>query len=360
MRERMLAEGNEAIGWGALSAGCNCFFGYPITPQNEVIELLARELPKRGGVFVQSQCETGTINMLYGAAATGVRAMTSTSSPGWGLMMEGMSDLAAARLPCVVVLVQRVGPGVQRLTHSQQDYHSATKGGGPGGYRTVVLAPASVQETHDLMQLAFYLADKYRNPVVLLSDGLMGHVLEPLELKTLEFGPLPEKDWAITARGRHPEGKHVAVGPSYNPLKGESFVSYLVDMRNAYEQIEATEVRCEEYRTDDADLVLVAYGYCARVAEDAIDSARDEGLKAGLLRPITLWPFPNQAIRDHVARGCRFLVVEDSLGQMVDDVKYAVEGKTEVHLADITFRHLQSEDGVIMPGRVLEEIRRLL
>ncbi|MEE8471464.1 MAG: 3-methyl-2-oxobutanoate dehydrogenase subunit VorB [Dehalococcoidia bacterium] len=360
MAERFLAEGNAAIGWGAISAGCRCFFGYPITPQNEVIELLARELPKRGGVFVQSQCETGTINMLYGAAATGVRAMTSTSSPGWGLMMEGMSDLAAARLPCVVVLVQRVGPGVQRLTHSQQDYHSATKGGGPGGYKTVVLAPASVQETHDLMQLAFYLADKYRNPVVLLSDGLMGHVLEPLDLKTLDFGPLPAKDWAIKARGRHPDGNHVAVGPSYNPLKGESFVSYLVDMRNAYEQIEATEVRCEEYRTDDADLVLVAYGYCARVAEDAVDSARNEGLKAGLLRPITLWPFPNQAIRDHVARGRKFLVVEDSLGQMVDDVRHAIEGKAEVHLADITFRHLSSEDGVIMPGRVLEEIRRLL
>ena len=156
MAERILCEGNEAVGWGALSASCQCFFGYPITPQNEIIEFLAREMPKRGAIFVQSQCETATINMLFGAAACGVRAMTSTSSPGWGLMQEGMSNLAAARLPCVVVLVQRVGPGVQRLTHSQQDYNSATKGGGGGGYKTIVLAPASVQETHDLMQLAFY------------------------------------------------------------------------------------------------------------------------------------------------------------------------------------------------------------
>jgi 2-oxoglutarate ferredoxin oxidoreductase subunit alpha len=360
MAERILTEGNEAVGWGAISAGCKCFFGYPITPQNEIIEFLSREMPKRGGIFLQAQCETATINMLFGAAAAGVRAMTSTSSPGWGLMQEGMSNLAAARFPCVVVLVQRVGPGVQRLTHSQQDYNSATRGGGGGGYRTIVLAPASVQETHDLMQLAFYLADKYRNPVVVLSDGLMGHVVEPLELKTLEFGPLPEKDWAVTRRGKHEDGKHRAMGASYNPLKGESFVSYLVDMRDTYQEIEASEVRYEEYRTEDAALVLVAYGYCARVAEEAVDMARAEGLRAGMLRPITLWPFPVKAIRDKAAQGCRFLVVEDSMGQMVDDVKIAVEGKAEVHLVDATFRHLTSEDGMIMPAKVLEEIRRLL
>jgi 2-oxoglutarate ferredoxin oxidoreductase subunit alpha len=360
MGERILAEGNEAVGWGAISAGCQCFFGYPITPQNEIIEFLARELPKRGGIFVQSQCETATINMLFGAAACGVRAMTSTSSPGWGLMQEGMSNLAAARLPCVVVLVQRVGPGVQRLTHSQQDYNSVTKGGGGGGYKTITLAPASVQETHDLMQLAFCLADRYRNPVVLLGDGLMGHVVETLELKTLDFGPIPEKDWAVTHHGRHADGKHRAIGASYNPLKGESFVSYLVDMRETYQTIEATEVRYEEYKAEDAELMLVAYGYCARVSEEAVDMARAEGLKAGLFRPVTLWPFPSQAIRDRASRGCKFLVVEDSMGLMVDDVKIAVESRAEVYLADATFRHLQSEDGMIMPGRVLEEIRRLL
>jgi 2-oxoglutarate ferredoxin oxidoreductase subunit alpha len=188
----------------------------------------------------------------------------------------------------------------------------------------------------------------------------MGHVVEPLELKTLEFGPLPEKDWAVTRHGQHEDGKHRAMGASYNPLKGESFVSYLVDMRETYQEIEASEVRYEGYKTEDADLVLVAYGYCARVSEEAVDAARSEGLKAGLLRPITLWPFPNQAIRDRAAKGCKFLVVEDSMGQMVDDVKIAVEGKAEVHLVDATFRHLSSEDGMIMPVKVLEEIRRLL
>ncbi len=360
MTEKTLAEGNAAIGWGALSADCKCFFGYPITPQNEVIEFLSRELPKRGGIFVQSQCETATINMLFGAAACGVRAMTSTSSPGWGLMLEGMSNLAAARLPCVVALVQRVGPGVQRLTHSQQDYNSAVKGGGGGGYKTIVLAPASVQETHDLMQLAFYLADKYRNPVVVLSDGLMGHVTEPLELRRIEFGPVPEKDWAVTKHGRHEDGKHRAIGASYNPLKGESFVSYLEDMRNAYKEIEENEVRFEDYMTEDANLILVGYGYCARVAEEAVDMARAEGLKAGLLRPITLYPFPYRAIREKADRGCRFLAVEDSLGQMVEDVRIGTGEGAEVHLADVTFRHLPSEDGMIMPSRVLEKVRSLL
>lgn len=359
MGDRILAGGNEAVGWGALSAGCRCFFGYPITPQNEIIELLARELPKRGGVFVQSQCETATINMLFGAAATGVRAMTSTASPGWGLMQEGMSNLAGANLPCVVVVVQRIGPGVQRVEHAQMDYNSVTKGGGGGGYKNIVLAPASVQETHDLMQLAFYLADKYRNPVVVLSEGLTGHVIEPLEVKTLAFGPLPEKDWAVTGQGRHKDGKYREIGPSYHPLKDGTYLAYLNKLREKYQAMES-ELRYEEYETEDAKLLLVAYGYCARVSAEAVDTARAEGLKAGLLRPITLWPFPYQMIRDKAAQGCRFLVVEDSLGLMVEDVKMGVEGKAEVHLADITFRHLPSEEGMIMPGRVSEEIRRLL
>lgn len=359
MGDRILAGGNEAVGWGALSAGCRCFFGYPITPQNEIIELLARELPKRGGVFVQSQCETATINMLFGAAATGVRAMTSTASPGWGLMQEGMSNLAGANLPCVVVVVQRIGPGVQRVEHAQMDYNSVTKSGGGGGYKNIVLAPASVQETHDLMQLAFYLADKYRNPVVVLSEGLTGHVIEPLEVKTLEFGPLPEKDWAVTGQGRHKDGKYREIGPSYHPLKDGTYLAYLNKLREKYQAMES-ELRYEEYETEDAELLLVAYGYCARVSAEAVDTARAEGLKAGLLRPITLWPFPYQMIRDKAAQGCRFLVVEDSLGLMVEDVKMGVEGKAEVHLADITFRHLPSEEGMIMPGRVAEEIRRLL
>lgn len=359
MVERILVEANEAVGWGALSAGCNCFFGYPITPQNEITEFFARELPKRGGVFVQSQCETATINMLMGAAAAGTRAMTSTSSPGWGLMQEGMSCLAAARLPCVVVVVQRVGPGVQFITQAQMDYNSVTKSGGGGGYKNIVLAPASVQETHDLMQLAFHLADKYLNPVVVLSDGLVGHLVEYLEVKTLDFGPLPAKDWAVNGQGRREDGKYRAIGASYNRLIDASYVAYLRELREKYQAMEA-EVRYEEYQTEDAELIIVAYGYCAWISAEAVAIARTEGLRAGLLRPITLWPFPSQVIRDKAAQGCKFLVVEDSLGLMVEDVRKAAEGKAEVSLVDATFRNIPSEEGVIMPGAVLDEIRRLL
>ncbi|MFC2058473.1 3-methyl-2-oxobutanoate dehydrogenase subunit VorB [Chloroflexota bacterium] len=358
MAEIILAQGNEAVCWGAINAGCLYFFGYPITPQNEIIELLAGELPKRGGVFVQSQSETGAINMVLGAAATGARAMTSTSSPGWGLMQEGISNLAAAQLPCVIVLVQRMGPGVSRIAHAQMDYNTATRGGGGGGYKNIVLAPASVQETHDLMQLAFYLADKYRNHVVVLTDGLMGHVIEALELKTLDFGPLPEKNWAVKGIGRQKDkkGRFVVSGTG---TEFPNYLAYLNHLREKYLAMES-EVRAEEYRTDDAEIIVVAYGYCARVSEEAVDMARSQGIKAGLLRPITLWPFPYQAIRDMTARGCKFLVVEDSLGLMVEDVKMAVEGKTEISLADVNYRHIPTDEGMIMPGKVLEGIRRLL
>jgi 2-oxoglutarate ferredoxin oxidoreductase subunit alpha len=357
MTERIFVEGNEAVGWGALNAGCDCYFGYPISPQNEIPEFFAREMPQRNRVFVQAQSETGTIGMLYGAAAIGVRAMTSTSSPGWGLMQEGMSNLSGARLPCVIVLVQRVGPAVQNLQHAQMDYNSVTRGGGGGGYKNIVLAPASVQETHDLVQLAFYLADKYRHPVIVLTDALMGHIFETLELKTLDFGPLPDKDdWALRVRGQRKNGKHIVA-----PAKGmiEGYIDYLRDLRQTYQNMES-ELRYEGHKLDDAELVLVAYGYCARVCEEAVNAARDQGLKAGLLRPITLWPFPYQGIRDKASQGCKFLVVEDSLGQMVDDVRMGTEGKADVSLVDVTYRHILSEDGMIMPGRVLEEIRRLL
>ncbi len=358
MAKRILAEGNEAVGWGALSAGCQCFFGYPITPQNEIMELLARELPERGGVFVQSQCETGSINMLYGAATAGVRAMTSTASPGWALMQEGMSDMASANLPGVVVVVQRIGPGVQRVEHAQMDYNNVTKGG-IGGYKNIVLAPASVQETHDLMQLAFHLADKYRHPVVVLTEGILGHVIEPLEIRQIDFGPLPEKGWAVTGEGRHKDGKYREIGPSYHPLYDGTYLNYLNAFREKYQAMQS-ETRYEEYRTRDSKVVLVAYGYCARVSAEAVDMARSQGLKAGLLRPITLWPFPSQPIRDKAAKGAKFLAVEDSLGQMVDDVRMAVEGKSEVSLADVTFRHMPSEEGMILPGRLVREIGRLL
>jgi 2-oxoglutarate ferredoxin oxidoreductase subunit alpha len=265
--------------------------------------------------------------------------------------------MAGANLPGVIVLVQRIGPGVQRVEHAQMDYNSATKGG-VGGYKSIVLAPSSVQETHDLMQLAFYLADKYRHPMIVLTEGIMGHVIEPLEIKTLDFGPLPEKDWALVGRGKHKDGKYRELGPSYHPLYDGTYLNYLNALREKYKAMES-ELRYEEYKMQGAKVILVAYGYCSRVAKEAVDMARAEGLKAGLLRPITLWPFPYKPIRDKAGKGRKFIAVEDSLGQMVDDVRMAVEGKSEVCLADVTFRHMPSEEGMILPGRLLEEIRRM-
>jgi len=363
MAERILAQGNEAVGWGALSAGCDGFFGYPITPQNEIPEWFSRELPKRGKVFVQSQSETGAVMMLYGGAAGGSRVMTSTASPGWGLMQEGLSHLAAAELPCVIVLVQRGGPGQGSVQHAQMDYLAVTRSGGGGGYKNISLAPASVQEIHDMVQLAFHLADKYCNPAIVLSDGILGLVAETLEIKTLDFGPLPEKDWALLGRDRQKDGqrRYIHSYPSGAPPRGGyvNYVPWLEHMGQKYQQMAEAEVRYEGYRLEDAELVLVAYGYVSRVCKEAVNAARSDGIKVGLVRPITLWPFPYQVLKDAVGRGCRFLAVEDSLGLMVEDVRVAAEGRAEVHFLGLLSRHLPTGTGMILPGRVLKEIRRL-
>lgn len=361
--EKVFVEGNEAVGWGALSAGCDGFFGYPITPQNETTNWFAREFPKRGRVFVQSESETGSINMLMGGAMAGCRVMTSTSSPGWGLMQEGMSHIAAAELPCVVVLVSRGGPGGGTTRHSQMDYVSATKGGGHGGYRNIVVAPASAQESHDLVQLAFYLADKHRTPVVMLSDGIVGQTAESVEVKTLDFGPLPEKEWAFMGREKHKSKMGsflISSGgmPLITPYP--TYVSYIHHLRDKFQEIADTEVRYEMYRADDAELVIIAFGYCARSSKEAINMARDEGLKVGMIRPITLMPFPYQAIKEKALQGCRFLVVEDNQGLMIEDVKVAVEMRAEVNLLDLSARHIPTDGGMIMPGRVFEEVKKLL
>lgn len=363
MPERILVQGNEAIGWGAINAGCRHFFGYPITPQNEITEFFARELPEIGGVFVQSESEAASAAMLYGAAAAGVRAITSTSGAGWGLMQEGMSQLANAELPCVIVNMQRGGPGQGTTRHAQMDYLSTTRGGGQGGYKTIVLAPSSVQECHNLVQLAFHLADKYRNPVVVLGDGILGQMAEPLERSTIEFDPLPEKDWTIRGMGERDAETHnfISCGqggvipvPPYT-----SYGAFLQRLEEKYRAMSADEVRYETYRIEDARLLLVAYGSTARVCQEAVDMARAEGISAGLLRPISLWPFPTDVIREKAASGTEFLVVEDSLGQMVDDVRYAVEGKSQVHFLGILARHLPTDGGMILPNRVLEEIKKV-
>jgi len=361
--ERILVQGNEAIGWGAIGAGCRHFFGYPITPQNEITEFFARELPEIGGEFVQSESEAASAAMLYGAAAAGVRAITSTSGAGWGLMQEGMSQLANAELPCVVVNMQRGGPGQGTTRHAQMDYLSATRGGGQGGYKILVLAPASVQECHDLVQMAFHLADRYRNPVVVLGDGILGQMAEPLEVKTIEFGPLPEKDWTIRGVGERGASTRNFISCGQGgviPLPPyPSYAAFLLRLEEKYNAMTATEVRYEEYRADDASLLLVAYGSTARVCQEAVDAARTEGLRVGLLRLVTLWPFPIQIIRERASAGSRFLVVEDSLGQMVDDVRFAVEGRSQVHFLGVLARHLPTDGGMILPDRVLEEIKKV-
>jgi len=363
MAEKFLAIGNEAIGWGALLAGCEAFFGYPITPQNEVAEWFAREFPSRGRLFFQAPSEVAAINLLFGAAACGARAMTSTSSPGWALMQETMSHLANAELPCVVVLVQRGGPGQGTTRHAQMDYLSATRGGGQGGYKNIVLAPASVQENCDLMQLAFHLADKYRNPVVVLSDGVMGLTLEYFEPRELDFGPLPEKDWALRGRDYQKDKQKRWLGSAQGLMptpEAPDYLSLLRRLDRKYREMAEKEVRYEAGEVEDAELVMVAYGYCARVARRATELCRAQGLKVGWFRPITVWPFPYQEIKDLALKGKQFLVVEDSLGQMVDDVKMAVEGKAPVHFLGALARHIPTEMGLIFPERVVEEIRRLL
>jgi 2-oxoglutarate ferredoxin oxidoreductase subunit alpha len=363
MAERMFVQGNEAVGWGALYAGCDGFFGYPITPQNEVTQWFASEFPKRGRVFLQSQSEVGSINMLYGGAASGFRVMTSTSSPGWGLMQETISHCVAAELPCIIVLVQRGGPGAGSIRHAQMDYISVTRGGGQGGYKNIVLAPASVQEIHDLVQLAFYLADKYRNPTIVLADGILGQVSESVDVKTIDFGPLNEKDWALRGIGKQKDGKCRLINSAAGVLPVPpypNYISWLRHMDEKYKQMEADELRYETYKAEDAELILIAYGYTARVSKETVNMARLQGLKVGLIRPITAWPFPYDIIREKAIGGCKFLVVEDSLGLLMEDVKIAVESRADVGLVSILDRHLPTDGGMIMPGRVFEEVKRLI
>lgn len=352
----MLIQGNEAVGWGALAAGCDAFFGYPITPQNEIPEWFAREFPKRGKVFLQTQSELGSVYMLMGAGASGVRAMTSTSSPGWALMQDGMSCMANAEVPGVIVLVQRGGPGMGHVRQAQVDYLSVTRGGGNGGYRNIVLAPHTVEETHDLVQLAFFLADKYRNPVIVLTDALMGQIAESMEVKTLDFGPLPDKDWALEGRANREDGRARMLMCSNGNF---DYIGFLEVLDNKFKSWQEQEVRYELYHADQAQVCLVAYGYCARVAKAAVDWAREEGHNLGLIRPISLYPFPQQVIRDKAEQGCKFLVVEDSMGQMLEDVEIAVQGRAPVSFVGAKFRHQRDDGGKIYPDKVIEELNKL-
>jgi 2-oxoglutarate ferredoxin oxidoreductase subunit alpha len=317
--------GNEALAEAAVLAGCDAYFGYPITPQNEIIAYMSKRMPEEGRVFVQSESELAAINMVYGAAATGKRAMTSSSSPGISLMQEGISYLAGAELPAVVVNVMRGGPGLGNIAPSQGDYFQATRGGGHGDYRTIVLGPWSVQELVDCMPLAFDLADQYRMTVLILADGILGQMMEPVVLQKKPRRELPAKDWALTG----------AKGRSQNIVRSLWLQEGVLEQLNyklqaKYRQVQKNEVICEQYALEDAEIVVVAYGIAARIVRGAVNKARQEGIKAGWIRPVTLWPFPAEQISQAADEFRIFLVVEMSCGQMVEDVRLAVAGKTPV------------------------------
>ncbi len=316
--------GNHTCAEAAIRAGCRCYFGYPITPQNELGEYMAANIRPAGGVFVQSESETAAINMVIGAACTGTRAMTSSSSPGISLKQEGISFLAGFELPAVIVNVMRGGPGLGNIAPAQGDYFQATRGGGHGDYRTPVFAPATVQEIADLTYYAFDVADKYRSPVMILGDGMMGQMKEPVVLPE-PIKELPPREWALKGCG---EGKSRYMASLI--LDVMEMERHNWKLARKYQEIEQNEVRYEAYMVDDAEIVAVAYGTTARIAKGAIKRVRKDGIKVGLIRPITLWPFPTDILRDIAQRVKKFIVFEMSTGQMVEDVRLAVAGSADV------------------------------
>ncbi|SKA79374.1 2-oxoglutarate ferredoxin oxidoreductase subunit alpha [Caloramator quimbayensis] len=330
MAEKVLMKGNEAIGEAAIQAGCQCFFGYPITPQTEVAAYMSRRMPKIGRVFLQAESEVAAINMVYGAAGSGVRVMTSSSSPGVSLKQEGISYIAGAELPCVIINIVRGGPGLGGIQPAQSDYFQATKGGGHGDYRLVVYAPSSVQEMVDLIQDAFDVADIYRNPVMVMGDGMLGQMMEPVEFKEREAKQLPSKaDWAAT--GLHGRKEHHVINSLF--LQPEELEKHNEKLQKKYAEIEKNEVKYEMYNCDgDLDIVLVSYGTVSRICKNVIKMLAKEGLKVGLIRPITLWPFPKKAFEEVVDRTkYGFLSVELSCGQMVEDIELSVKGRKPVN-----------------------------
>lgn len=323
--ETKLMKGNEALAEAAIQAGCDAYFGYPITPQSEVLEYLALEMPKHGRVVLQAESEVASINMVYGAAGAGFRSMTSSSSPGISLMQEGISYIAGAELPCLIVNVNRAGPGLGTIQPGQGDYFQSTKGGGHGDYRLIVLAPSSVQEMADFVFLGFDLADKYRNPVLILSDGAIGQMMEKVTFG--KFKPKKiDKPWATTGKTKDRERNYIT-SLHIQPEKLEEHNRKLVAK---YEEIKKNEVRFEEINTDDAEYIIVAYGLCARICHKAINIAREKGIKVGMLRPITLYPFPAERLHELAEKTRSMLTVELNSGQMVEDVRLAVNGKVPV------------------------------
>ena len=350
MAEKVLMKGNEALAEAAIQAGCHHFFGYPITPQTELAAYMAKRMPKIGGTYLQAESEIAAVNMVLGAAAAGVRAMTSSSSPGISLKGEGISYMAGSDLPAVIINVQRGGQGLGGIQPSQADYWQATKALGHGDFQVLVYAPSTVQEMVDLVATAFDKADQYRMPAMILADGMLGQMMEPVELPE-QSGKAPvEKPWA--ACGHNGERKHNIVNSLY--LTPNALENLVRERYERYETIKANEQLAEEYKCEDADVIVVAYGASSRVVRSAVNKAREEGLKVGLVRPITLWPFPTDAVQRAAAQAKKLLVVEMSMGQMVDDVRLACECKVPVEFYGRT-------GGIIpTPKEVLDEIKKLL
>ncbi len=343
MSEKVLMKGNEALAEAAIMAGCRHYFGYPITPQTEVAAYMSKRLPKiEGGVFLQAESEVAAINMVMGVAATGKRVMTSSSSPGISLKSEGISYIAGCDLPALIVNVQRGGPGLGGIQPSQSDYTQATKGPGHGDFRLIVLAPASVQEMVDMTVKGFDLADKYQMPVMLLSDGTMGQMMEPVSLDISEVKTY-EKPWAVN--GTKGERKPNIVNSLY--LKPDELEKVNFERYERYAKIEAEEALWEEYRMDDAEVCIVAFGVAARVSQNAIDRAREKGIKVGMIRPITLWPFPKEALKKASEKVNKFISVELNMGQMIDDIRLAIECKKEVLLCNRTGGMIPTVENVL-------------
>lgn len=350
MAEKVLLKGNEALAEAAIQAGCHHFFGYPITPQTELAAYMSKRLPKIGGTYLQAESEVAAINMVLGAASAGIRAMTSSSSPGISLKGEGISYLAGSDVPALIINVQRAGPGLGGIQPSQSDYWQATKALGHGDFQLLVYAPSTVQEMVDLVSDAFDTADKYRVPAMILADGMIGQMMEPVVLPENKDKTPIEKPWA--ACGHKGERKHNIVNSLY--LKPDNLEKLINERYERYEAIKANEQRAEEYLVDDADLVLVAYGASSRVVRSAVNMAREMGLKVGMVRPISLWPFPTDAIKKAADTAKSLLVVEMSMGQMVDDVKLAINCSKPVHFYGRT-------GGIIpTPKEVLGEIQKIL
>jgi len=346
--KKVFITGNEAMAEAAIQAGCRFYAGYPITPQNEIPAYMSKRMPEVNGVFIQAESELAAVNMVYGASAAGARALTTSSSPGISLKQEGISYIAGSELPVVIINVMRGGPGLGNIAPSQADYFQATKGGGHGDYRLIVLAPSTLQEAFDLTIKAFNLADKYRNPVMILADGMLGQMMEPVILKAKKSKQTFRKPWALTgAKGRKPN-----IARSFYIGEGvlEKFNKKL---ENKYKKIQEKETRLEQFKADDAEIILVAFGSMARITKSVVTQARKIGLKVGLIRPVSLWPFDYKTIARLTKKADTVLVVEMNMGQMLEDVRLAVDGAVPIRFLG------RSGGGMPTEEEILKKIRAL-